>query len=127
MGVLRALGNRKEKCDISHYHGSKTSGSQQSFLTDTTVCIVEQWMKSIGYGFVPAASMHKKVTRHFFIIICKTMVCLDPEILLPWQYDNDFSLQKLPSVHCSTIYIFLYRGVLKDADNHAKSQYSQNQ
>ena len=66
MGVLRALGNRKEKCDISHYHGSKTSGSQQSFLTDTTVCIVEQWIKSIGYGFVPAASMHKKVTRHFF-------------------------------------------------------------
>ena len=117
MGIFRALGNSKEKCDISHYHGSKTSGSQQSFLTDTTICIVEQWMKSIGYGFVPAASMHRKV-----IIICRTTVCLDPEILLPWQYDVMTSLYRSCHQCIAALFIFfLYRGVLKDADNHAKS------
>ena len=38
---------------MSHYHGSKISGSQQSFLTDTAICIVKPWKKSMGYCFVP--------------------------------------------------------------------------
>ena len=33
----------------SRYHGSKISGSQQSFLTETAICIVERWKKSMGY------------------------------------------------------------------------------
>ena len=33
----------------SRYHGSKISGSQQSFLTETATCIVERWKKSMGY------------------------------------------------------------------------------
>ena len=58
----------------SHYHGSKISGSQQLllFLTDRTICIVEQWMKSMGYGFVPAAVMYRNVIHVIFFIICRT-------------------------------------------------------
>ena len=35
------------------YHDSKISGSQQSFLTETAICIAEWWKKSMGYCFVP--------------------------------------------------------------------------
>ena len=35
------------------YHGSKISGSEQSFLTETAICIVERWKKCMGYRFVP--------------------------------------------------------------------------
>ena len=38
----------------SGYHDSKFSGSQQSFLTETAICIVERWRKSMGYRFVLA-------------------------------------------------------------------------
>ena len=37
----------------SGYHCTKISGSQQSFLTETVICIVERWKKSMGYCFVP--------------------------------------------------------------------------
>ena len=32
--------------------GSKNSGSRQSFLTETAICIVKRWKKSMGYRFV---------------------------------------------------------------------------
>ena len=32
--------------------GSKIAGSQQPFLTETVICIVERWKKSMGYRFV---------------------------------------------------------------------------
>ena len=32
--------------------GSKIAGSQQPFLTETAICIVERWKKSMGYRFV---------------------------------------------------------------------------
>ena len=38
---------------ISFYHGGKITRSQQSFLTETTICIVKGWKKSMGYHFVP--------------------------------------------------------------------------
>ena len=37
---------------ILHYHGSKISGSQQCFLTDTAIYIVKPWKKSMGCHFV---------------------------------------------------------------------------
>ena len=37
---------------MSSYHGSKILGSQQSFLTETTIGMVERWYKSMGYHFV---------------------------------------------------------------------------
>ena len=36
----------------SRYHGSKISESQQSFLTETAICIVKRWIKSTGYSFI---------------------------------------------------------------------------
>ena len=41
----------------SGYHGSKFSGFQRFFLTETAICIVERWRKSIGYRFVPECSL----------------------------------------------------------------------
>ena len=45
------VGNR-EKNVTSHYHGGKISASQQSFLTETAICIVKRWIKRTGYSFV---------------------------------------------------------------------------
>ena len=42
---------RKRRPVTSDYHGSKISGSQQSFLTETVIFIVERWQKSMGYRF----------------------------------------------------------------------------
>ena len=73
----------------SRCHGIKISGSQESFLTKTTICIVEQWKKSSRYRFVPeynhAKGSHACQFFRFFCHIGKTTVCRDPEILLPWQ------------------------------------------
>ena len=54
----------------SGYHGSKIPGSQPSFLTETAICIVELWNKSIGYRFVPECSLAQEShTCHFFSAI----------------------------------------------------------
>ena len=47
----------------SHYHGSKVSESQQSFLIETAICIVEQWKKSMGYRFVPECNHGQEQSR----------------------------------------------------------------
>ena len=47
----------------SHYHGSKVSGSQQSFLTETAIRIVERWKKSMGYRFVPECNHGQEQSR----------------------------------------------------------------
>ena len=78
----------------SSYHGSKISGSQQSFLRKTVTCIVERQRKSMGYRFVPECN-HAPETHtcqffrfFFFCYISRTgTVCWDPEMLLPWQRD----------------------------------------
>ena len=42
-----------ERSITSHYHGSKISGSQKSFLlTETAIYIVEQQKESMRYRFV---------------------------------------------------------------------------
>ena len=62
----------------SGYHGSKISGSQSSFLTETVICIVERWNQSMGYRFVPECN-HEIYTRQFFRFfschICRATVC----------------------------------------------------
>ena len=51
----------------SGYHDSKFSGSQQSFLTETAICIVERWKKSMGYRFVPEFNLAQgSYTCHIF-------------------------------------------------------------
>ena len=41
---------------MSRYHGSKSFGSQESFLTETAIYTVKRWKKSMGYHFVPESS-----------------------------------------------------------------------
>ena len=42
----------ERRSTMSCYHGSKISGSQQSFLTETAICIVERCKKNMDYCFV---------------------------------------------------------------------------
>ena len=60
---------------MSGYHGSKISGSQQSFLTEMAICIVERWKKSMGHRFVPECnhaqeshSCHGINCHHYFVV-----------------------------------------------------------
>ena len=79
----------------SHYHGSKISGSQQLFLTDRTICIIEQWMKSMGYGFVPAAVMYRNVIHVIFFIICRTTFAQ----IQKFCYHGNVTQQLLSQIH----------------------------
>ena len=53
----------------SSYHGIKISGSLQSFLTETTICIVERWENSLGYRFVPECNRSREshACQFFFV------------------------------------------------------------
>ena len=44
----------------SRYHGSKISGSQQSVMTETAICVVKQWKEIMGYHFVPECNHTQK-------------------------------------------------------------------
>ena len=77
-----------ERSVTSHYHGSTISGSEQSFLTEMAISIVKQWRKSMGYCFVlNLQSCTGKSYVPIFCHICRTTVCWDPEMLLPWQHE----------------------------------------
>ena len=83
----------ERRSTMSCYYGSKISGSQQSFLTETAISIVERWKISMDYCFVPecnhAKESHESQFFRFLFVchICRTSVCWDPETLLPWQRD----------------------------------------
>ena len=64
----------ERKSKTSRYHGGKISESQQSFLSETVICIVERWKRSMDYRFVLECNliMHRKVIhvnffRFFFL------------------------------------------------------------
>ena len=59
-----------ERGVTSRYHGSKISGSQQSFLTETAICIVERGKKRMGYSLFLSAIMHKKVIHVKSLFVC---------------------------------------------------------
>ena len=52
------------------YHGSKISGSQQSFLTETAICIVKQWKKSMGYILFLSAITYRKLIHANSLFVC---------------------------------------------------------
>ena len=93
--------NRVESV-TSSYHGSKISGSRQSFLTETAICIVERWKKSMGYRFVPQRThAPESHTSHFFRFfschIFRTTASLRSRnfaTMATWH--DDFSLCLLP-------------------------------
>ena len=52
---------------MSRYHGSKSFGSQESFLTETATYTVKRWKKSMGYHFLPESSQAQEShTCQFF-------------------------------------------------------------
>jgi len=53
----------------SHHHGSKISGSQQSFFAEAAICFVERWKKRMGYRFVQSAIVHRKVIHVIFFFV----------------------------------------------------------
>ena len=62
----------------SPYHWSKFSGSQLSLLTETAICIVERWKKSLDYHFDPECyHAQESYTCQFFRFFCH-FVCWDP-------------------------------------------------
>ena len=64
---------------ISHYHGSKISGSQQSFLTETSLYIVKPSKKSMGYCFVSECNDAQE-----------SHTCLFFSFFLPYLQDHGF-------------------------------------
>ena len=91
--VLFKMGHSIERRSVtSRSHGNQISGCQQSFLTETAIGIVERWKKSLGYRFAPDCNHAKdshacQCIRFFFCHICRTTVCSNPDILLPWKRD----------------------------------------
>ena len=71
----------------SGYQGSKISGSQQCFLTEMAICVVERWKKIMSYRFVPEWTVLFILFFFSPCHICRATVCWDPEILLPWRRD----------------------------------------
>ena len=71
---------KKQRSVVSRYHGSKMSISQQPFLTETAICIVEWWKKSMGYPFCSwvqscTGKSYLSVFSLFSCHICRTAVC----------------------------------------------------
>ena len=78
----------KRRSVTSRYHGGKISRSQQSFLTETAICVVERRKKSLGYRFAPECNhAQESHTCQCCPRICGTTVCWGPDIMLPWQRD----------------------------------------
>ena len=59
-----------ERSVTSRYHGSKISRSQQSFLTETAICIVERGTKRMGYSLFLSPIMHRRVIHVNNLFVC---------------------------------------------------------
>ena len=60
--------------------------SRQSFLTETAICIVERWKKSMGYRFVTESNHAQEIqTIHVNFFRIFSDIFVGPKILLPWQ------------------------------------------
>ena len=70
---------------LSCYYGSRISGSKQSFLTETAICSIKQWKKSMGYHFVP--EWIPCTGNSYLSFFFPAIFCQDQDILLPWQHD----------------------------------------
>ena len=61
----------------SSYHGTKISASQQSFVTEMVICIVERWRERMGYRFVSNCNhAQESNTCQLFSFFCHTCSCL---------------------------------------------------
>ena len=62
--LLGTAAKIERKCVTSCYHGSKISGSQSSFLTETAIFIVERWKKRMHYRFHPECNQAQESHTH---------------------------------------------------------------
>ena len=95
----------------SRYYGSKISRSQQFFLTETDICIVERRKKSMGYRFVPECNhAQESHTCHFFLffflLYLQDYGLLRTRNFLSWQRDVTTTLHPL-RIHSSGSSVFL--------------------
>lgn len=68
------------------------SESQQPFFTKTAICSIERWKNSMGHRFVPECNhaLDSHICQYFSFSgqICRTTICWDPDILIPWQREE---------------------------------------
>ena len=53
----------------------QNSGPQEFFLTETAICTVQRWKKSMGYRFVPECNAQEIHTCQFFRLFFSVIVC----------------------------------------------------
>ena len=75
LGSIDAVNNRIVR---SRYHGSKILGPRQFFMTETAICIVERWKKSMGYHFDPQCNHAQESCMSFLSFF----------FFLPYLQDN---------------------------------------
>ena len=80
------------------YHGSKISGSQQSFLTETAICIVERLNKSMDYRLVPECNQVRECHACQFFCFLSLYIFAAPQFVEIQKFchhgnvlTNDFS------------------------------------
>ena len=66
---------------MSCYHGSKVSGSEQSSLTETAICIVERCKRSMDYCFVPDCNHERKVMNLNFFVFFLSAIFAGPRFV----------------------------------------------
>ena len=86
----------------SRYHGSKISGSQQSFWTETVVCIVDRLKKRMGCCFVPDCN-HAQESHTSYLQDHGLLRTANFATMATWR--NDFSFSIL--VQTVTLYKFI--------------------
>ena len=93
----------------SRYHGRKISRSQQFFLTETAICIVERWKKRMVTVLFLSAIMHRKVIHviFFFLLYLQDHGLLRTRNFLPRQRHVTTTLHPL-RIHSPASSVFLY-------------------
>ena len=84
-----------ERSVTSRYHGSIISKSQQSFLTETAICIVKRWKKRMGFRLFLECNLaqesHIWQFSSLFLSYLPNHGLLRSRNLLPWQRDTTTS------------------------------------
>ena len=93
----------------SRYHGSRTSGSQKSFLTETAICIIERWKKSMGHRLCnDAQESHTCLFLRFSAIIewPRLVATTDFATMVTWRKDFSCLLRQRIGSFIFLLYIY---------------------
>ena len=76
---------KERRTVLSHYHGSN---NLNNLSWQRRPLLFNRWKKNMNYClFLSVTTQRKVIPLIFFCHICRTTLCGDPEILLPWQCD----------------------------------------